>query len=203
MNFLLALLISFSVDVNAIFLNQVHLQCSSQDQVHRVKVQNMLSSICDDMCKEVGAYPNCAQCPGFVVPDGTPGLMTWEELLRHMDNLVTWGDKTLQGWRKHASALQRKTQSSHSRTAAQAFQSEEACLAADLRLRSEIQDKLTGPCEQMCKDTGYYPSCPECRPRERSATLKQPQTLEWDGDDGLLAYMDRVSIRCKARMSEG
>merc|ERR1712203_1166537 len=24
-------------------------------------------------------------------PDSTPGVMTWEELLEHMDNLVAWG----------------------------------------------------------------------------------------------------------------
>merc|ERR1719377_9221 len=43
------------------------------------------------MCKEVGAYPKCAACPSFVPPDPTPGVMTWDELLTHMDNLADWG----------------------------------------------------------------------------------------------------------------
>jgi len=50
-------------------------------------MQNKLASICEDMCKELGAYPMCAGCPNFVAPDSTPGVMTWEELLEHMDNL--------------------------------------------------------------------------------------------------------------------
>merc|ERR1719159_154295 len=62
--------------------------------------------MCVEMCKEVGAYPNCAQCSGFVPPDPTPGVMTWEELLEHMDNLVDWGHDQLKSWRKQASALQ-------------------------------------------------------------------------------------------------
>merc|ERR550514_2450265 len=58
------------------------------------------------MCKEVGAYPKCAQCPTFVPPDSTPGVMTWEELLEHMDNLKAWGEETLKAWSKQASVLQ-------------------------------------------------------------------------------------------------
>jgi len=50
-----------------------------------------------DMCKEVGAYPKC-QCPNFVQPDATPGVMTWPELLEHMDNLSEWGAGQLKDW---------------------------------------------------------------------------------------------------------
>merc|ERR1719330_1971259 len=62
------------------------------------------------MCKEVGAYPKCSQCANFVTPDATPGVMTWPELLEHMDNLVAWGQGELKSWRKAAagSALQLK-----------------------------------------------------------------------------------------------
>merc|ERR1719449_121449 len=56
------------------------------------------------MCKEVGAYPKCAQCPKFVQPDATPGVMTWPELLEHMDNLVAWGQDSIKDWHKQASA---------------------------------------------------------------------------------------------------
>merc|ERR1719465_110560 len=47
--------------------------------------------MCEDMCKEVGSYPECPGCPNFVPPDPTPGVMTWDELLTHMDNLSEWG----------------------------------------------------------------------------------------------------------------
>merc|ERR1719400_1476152 len=80
--------------------------CMAEDRERRVQVQNKLAGICEDMCKEVGAYPKCAQCPNFVTPDSTPGVMTWEELLVHMDNLVAWGQEELKTWRKEASALQ-------------------------------------------------------------------------------------------------
>merc|ERR1711920_1142817 len=81
--------------------------CVSADLKHRVAFQNKLAGICEEMCKEVGAYPKCAQCPDFVAPDSTPGVMTWEELLEHMDNLVEWGQEMIKGWKKQASALQK------------------------------------------------------------------------------------------------
>merc|ERR1719361_2034625 len=87
-------------------VSQVEKACASTDFSHRAQLQNKLAGICEDMCKEVGAYPNCAQCPDFVAPDSTPGVMTWEELLTHMDNLAEWGRETLKGWKKTASALQ-------------------------------------------------------------------------------------------------
>merc|ERR1719275_468712 len=94
--------------------------CAAQDVQRRIQFQNKLAGICEDMCKEVGAYPKCAQCPGFVAPDSTPGVMTWEELLEHMDNLVAWGQDTLKGWRKTASAIQTASQNS-------GVQKEQAC----------------------------------------------------------------------------
>merc|ERR1712008_345007 len=88
--------------------------CMSQDLQHRSQVQNKLAGICEDMCKEVGAYPKCQQCPKFVEPDSTPGVMTWDELLEHMDNLVAWGQDTIKSWHKQASALQKGSSSEKS-----------------------------------------------------------------------------------------
>merc|ERR1719182_1404897 len=103
--------------------------CVAMDLKIRTQVQNKLAGMCEDMCKEVGAYPNCAQCEGFVPPDSTPGVMTWEELLEHMDNLVDWGHDQLKSWRKQASALQVNMKSS----AASVFleSDEKACEAMD------------------------------------------------------------------------
>merc|ERR1719407_156190 len=82
--------------------------CEASDLKRRAQLQNKLAGLCEEMCKEVGAYPNCANCAGFVPPDPTPGVMTWEELLEHMDNLVDWGHDQLKAWAKQASALQMK-----------------------------------------------------------------------------------------------
>merc|ERR1719230_1642414 len=112
--------------------------CAAEDLKHRVAFQNKLAGICEEMCKEVGAYPQCAQCPGFVAPDATPGVMTWEELLTHMDNLVEWGQESIKGWKKTASALQISN-----------VGSEKSCAAQDQQRRAQVQNKLAGICEEM------------------------------------------------------
>merc|ERR1719484_170670 len=71
--------------------------CMAEDLQHRIQLQNKLAGYCEDMCKEVGAYPKCT-CPNFVAPDATPGVMTWPELLEHMDNLSEWGAGMLKEW---------------------------------------------------------------------------------------------------------
>merc|ERR1719162_1584869 len=124
--------------------------CVAEDLKHRAAFQNKLAGICEDMCKEVGAYPNCAQCPGFVAPDATPGVMTWEELLEHMDNLVEWGQGMIKGWKKRASSALQKSS---------AAGSEKACVAEDFKHRAALQNKLAGICEDMCKEVGAYPNC--------------------------------------------
>ena len=48
-----------------------------------------------DMYKEVSAYPRCSGCPGSALPDSTPGVMTWDELLEHMENLFSWGHEEI------------------------------------------------------------------------------------------------------------
>merc|ERR1719203_2425016 len=90
--------------------DQQEASCIAMDMTHRMQLQNKLAGVCEDMCKEVGAYPKCSQCPAFVAPDSTPGVVTWPELLEHMDNLVAWGQGELKGWRKQASALQKEKQ---------------------------------------------------------------------------------------------
>merc|ERR1712224_536796 len=81
------------------------MSCQQQQMHHRAMVQNKIAGICEEMCKEVGAYPKCT-CPGFAAPDATPGVMTWDELLEHMDNLVEWGEGEIKVWAAKVSALQ-------------------------------------------------------------------------------------------------
>jgi hypothetical protein len=79
--------------------------CLLADAKMRRQVQNKLAGVCVDMCKEVGAYPKCT-CPDFAPPDSTPGVMTWPELLEHMDNLSEWGHGELKAWTQQASLIQ-------------------------------------------------------------------------------------------------
>jgi len=127
------------------------------------------------MCKEVGAYPQCAQCPGFVAPDSTPGVMTWDELLEHMDNLVEWGQGEIKGWHSQAA----KFLQTHGKT--------EACTSEDLQHRVQLQNKLAGICEDMCKEVGAYPQCAQCP--GFVAPDSTPGVMTWDE---LLEHMDNL-----------
>merc|ERR1719262_1012854 len=119
--------------------------CVAEDIKYRTQVQNKLAGVCVDMCKEVGAFPKCT-CPDFVAPDSTPGVMTWPELLEHMDNLSEWGHSELKGWRQQASFAVLGTD-------------EDACLSEDLSHRIQVQNKLAGVCVDMCKEVGAFPKC--------------------------------------------
>merc|ERR1719498_2391176 len=145
--------------------------------------------MCEDMCKEVGAYPNCSQCAGFVPPDPTPGVMTWEELLEHMDNLVDWGHDELKAWRKQASALQKSVAPVVPALLHVGQKSEgQACGASDLKHRAALQNKLAGLCEDMCKEIGQYPNCAQCAgfvPPDST-----PGVMTWEE---LLEHMDNLS----------
>merc|ERR1719389_1525539 len=167
--------------VQGVFLEKnVHTDqaCMAEDLQHRIQLQNKLAGFCVDMCKEVGAYPKCT-CPDFVAPDSTPGVMTWPELLEHMDNLSEWGHGELKGWRSQASALHKSQQV--------AAISEEACLSEDLKVRAALQNKLAGVCVDMCKEVGAYPkcTCPDFVPPDST-----PGVMTWPE---LLEHMDNLS----------
>merc|ERR1712228_27141 len=136
--------------------------CAAADMNNRMQVQAKLKGVCEEMCKEVGSYPNCAQCKGFVPPDSTPGVMTWVELLEHMDNLVYWGQDQLKSWSKQASALQKAQKPVLAAIAQKTAIAGQACAAADMNNRMQVQAKLRGVCEEMCKEVGAYPQCSQC-----------------------------------------
>merc|ERR1719171_1370768 len=155
----------------------------------RTRMQNKLAGMCEEMCKEVGAYPNCSQCVGFIPPDSTPGVMTWEELLEHMDNLVDWGHDQLKSWRKQASALQVHMKASNAAVFLHntAKSDDKACVAMDLKIRMRVQNKLAGMCEDMCKEFGAYPNCAQCEgfvPPDST-----PGVMTWEE---LLEHMDNL-----------
>merc|ERR1719343_1780092 len=161
--------------------------CSTEDLQHRVAVQNKLAGICEDMCKEVGAYPKCTQCPDFVEPDSTPGVMTWDELLEHMDNLVAWGQDSLKGWRKQSSALQENKHAPLAVVEQRSTITEQACSAEDLQHRVALQNKLAGICEEMCKEVNAYPKCAQCPDFVKPDST--PGVMTWSE---LLEHMDNL-----------
>merc|ERR1719380_581038 len=108
--------------------------CVAEDLKRRAQVQNKLADACEDMCKNVGSYPNC-NCPNFVQPDSTPGVMTWDELLEHMDNLSSWGADELKAWRQQASALQKGEHA-----VVKASDNSHACSSEDLTRRAQLQN---------------------------------------------------------------
>merc|ERR1719416_339796 len=136
-----------------------------------MQFQNKLATVCEDMCKEVGAYPKCSQCPDFVAPDSTPNVVTWPELLEHMDNLVAWGQESIKGWKKQASALQKDQKPVLAAIA------EQSCVSADAKIRAKVQNKLAAVCEDMCKEVGAYPKCSQCP--DFVATDSTPNVMTW------------------------
>merc|ERR1719484_195376 len=151
------------------------MSCQQQQMHHRAMVQNKLAGICEEMCKEVGAYPKCT-CPGFTAPDATPGVMTWDELLEHMDNLVEWGEGEIKGWHSQAGG------------AALVQMGEAACQKSDTVMRAKMQNKLAGVCEDMCKEIGAYPLCAGCP--NFVAPDSTPGVMTWEE---LLEHMDNLS----------
>jgi len=145
----------------------------AEDVKHRMQLQNKLAGVCVDMCKEVGAFPKCT-CPDFVAPDSTPGVMTWPELLEHMDNLSEWGHGQLKEWGQHASAIQIHAQDT-------------ACLTSDIKNRMQLQNKLAGVCVDMCKEVGAFPKC-TCP--DFVAPDSTPGVMTWPE---LLEHMDNLS----------
>merc|ERR1719265_1933003 len=168
--------------------------CLAEDLQHRAQLQDKLAGLCEDMCKEVGSYPSCPGCPNFVPPDPTPGVMTWDELLTHMDNLGEWGRGQIKEWwaeKNEAKLGSAEAQPPSKADAAflavhksalaavrKVATDGQACLSEDLKHRSTFQNKLAGLCEDMCKEVGSYPSCPGCP--NFVAPDPTPGVMTWD-----------------------
>ena len=103
--------------------------CEAHDQEQRKAFGKKLAALalsidespmCMQMCKDVGACPvpagedvncNCFACSGFDAESyasANDGVMTWDDLLKHMDDLgAKWSD-AIKGWHKTAAALLQK-----------------------------------------------------------------------------------------------
>ena len=154
--------------------------CIAEDMAARAMMQNQLAGICESMCKDVGSYPKC-ECPGYTdTTDKTPGLLTWDELLTYMSDLVSWGKETHKA-NTAMSALQHKAR------VIKAVQVSKACMTEDLKERVAVQNKLHDMCVDMCKELGAFPKC-SC-PGYTDTTDKTPGVMTWDE---LLTFMGDV-----------
>mmetsp|Transcript_51381 Transcript_51381/g.116759 ORF Transcript_51381/g.116759 Transcript_51381/m.116759 type:complete len:775 (-) Transcript_51381:56-2380(-) len=75
--------------------------CSASDEGHRRMLQSkmaLLQGFCEDMCKAVGKHPDCGVCDGFIPPDATPGVQTWDELYAQFDKLKLVGRDMIKEW---------------------------------------------------------------------------------------------------------
>merc|ERR1719219_3322412 len=144
-------------------------------------MQNQLAGICEGMCKDVGSYPKC-ECPNYTdTTDSTPGLMTWEELLKYMSDLVSWGKETVKA-NTAMSALQHKAR------VIKTVQVSKACMSEDLKERTAVQNRIHDMCVDMCKELGQYPEQCTC-PGYVDTTDKTPNVVTWEE---LLSYMTDV-----------
>ena len=153
--------------------------CEAQDVAIRGMFQNQLHDKCIDMCKELGAYPEKCTCPGYTdTTDKTPGVMTWDELIAHMDEVSAQGRSAAKDWAA-MSALQQ-----HAHIA----EASKACQTEDLQHRMKVQNKLHDVCVDMCKELGAYPEGCTC-PDYKDTTDKTPGVMTWDE---LLTRMEEI-----------
>jgi len=154
--------------------------CVAEDLSARTMMQNQLAGICEDMCKDVGSYPKCGECPNYAdTSDPTPGTMTWDELLKYMSGLVSWGKETAKK-NTAMSALQHKAR------VIKALQASKACMSEDIKERTAVQNKLHGICVDMCKQIGAE----KCTcPGYKDTADKTPGVMTWEE---LLTFMTDV-----------
>merc|ERR1719282_1676122 len=122
--------------------------CAAASLKQRAAFQNKVAGACIDMCKEVGAFPKCTGCPNYVAQEPDDGVMSWDELLEHMDNLSSWGRSSIKSWEAQAAkaAMIQKPKIAFVGTDAK------ACAAAELKRRAQVQNKIAGACIDMCKE---------------------------------------------------
>mmetsp|Transcript_81983 Transcript_81983/g.219337 ORF Transcript_81983/g.219337 Transcript_81983/m.219337 type:complete len:770 (+) Transcript_81983:83-2392(+) len=75
--------------------------CLASDEEHRRMLASkfaLLQGFCEDMCKVVGKHPDCSVCEGFIPPDATPGVQTWDELYAQFDKLKLVGRDMIKEW---------------------------------------------------------------------------------------------------------
>lgn len=158
-------------------LKDVSAACQKRDTAVRVLVQEKLASFgipCEDMCKRMGAYPNC-QCPGFAgqpassdderaclakycqdptSPCPNDAFVTCVAENTKVSALLQW-DAIFENLNRGVQFARMMKQSAHKHAAA-------SCNAHDMGVRVLLQERIRAfgiPCEDMCKRMGAYPNC--------------------------------------------
>jgi len=132
---------------------------------------------CENMCKEMGAYPKC-QCPGFAgmpasaddnracivkycqdptSPCPNDAFVTCVKENTQVSALLQWDsifERLQNGTKSYIQVLQKFRAQKQSKAA--------RCPSKDLAVRVLLQEKVKAlgiPCENMCKEMGVYPKC--------------------------------------------
>jgi len=154
--------------------------CENRDRALRVLLQDKLANLgipCENMCKEMGAYPDC-QCPGFAgqpasgddnracivkycqdptSPCPNDAFVTCVKENTEVSALLQWDNifEQLQNGTQSYMQMLKKVKA-HKRS------HDLGCHSKDLGVRVLLQEKIAAfgiPCENMCKEMGAYPDC--------------------------------------------
>lgn len=147
--------------------------CQKRDMAIRVLMQLKLEALgvpCENMCKQMGAYPNC-QCPGFA---GQPASADDNRACYAKycqdptapcpnDAFVTCVSEVTQiSALQWDSVLSNLDQVRFKKPSTSLVAMQSRCQKKDLAIRVLLQDKVQSfgiPCENMCKEMGAYPDC--------------------------------------------
>lgn len=154
--------------------------CENRDKALRVLLQEKLGNLgvpCENMCKEMGVYPNC-QCPGFAgqpasaddnracyekycsdptSPCPNDAFVTCVSENTAVSALLQWDNifENLQnGTQAYLQMLKKFRMQKRSKVV--------GCQSKDVGVRVLLQEKIATlgvPCENMCKEMGAYPDC--------------------------------------------
>lgn len=154
--------------------------CDNRERAVRVLLQDKVANLgipCEEMCKDMGAYPDC-HCPGFAgmpasaddnraciakycqdptSPCPNDAFVTCVKENTEVSALMQWDNIFMQlqnGTRSYIQMLKKFRAKKHSSRA--------GCHRKDLAVRVLLQEKIKAfgiPCEEMCKDMGAYPDC--------------------------------------------
>jgi len=154
--------------------------CENRDHALRVLLQDKLGNMgipCENMCKEMGAYPKC-QCPGFAgmpasaddnracivkycqdpsSPCPNDAFVTCVKENTQVSALLQWDsifERLQNGTKSYIQVLSKFRALKQTKAA--------RCQSKDLGVRVLLQEKIRAfgiPCENMCKEMGVYPKC--------------------------------------------
>eukprot|EP00931_Biecheleriopsis_adriatica_P087361 TRINITY_DN61849_c0_g1_i1.p1 TRINITY_DN61849_c0_g1~~TRINITY_DN61849_c0_g1_i1.p1 ORF type:complete len:254 (+),score=56.46 TRINITY_DN61849_c0_g1_i1:48-764(+) len=164
--------------------------CVSQDAFHRARVQSQLKSLCYEMCKAVGLFPNCPHCKGsdkpapaeFTAPGNPEEQQSWDDLIAHMDKMGVWSRDMIRHWEKTSqegadigkgsSQLQLSAQALDMQ-ADQVEEEEHTCRAQDVVRRRRLEGKINEVCSGLC-----FSACDTCKTEAGSEPLDWPVLMQ-------------------------